>query len=157
MASLRIVTKHIWILCLIMFSVYDVSAQKTKLSLVGAPNIHLDARVSGVFESVAMDDDNSTELKWQGAKRHSKVTVSTFSPGQRFDLIIEATNTKNGVSSGQIQLRDGMMPTDLIVNLRRRKKGHSRIRYLVQASIEQGHTDLDVSDIHHISFTMTDQ
>jgi len=157
MASVRITGKHIWILCVIMFSVYDGNAQKTKLSLVGAPNVRLDARLSGTGDVAAVDEDDSTQLTWKGAKRRSKVTVSTFSPGQRFDLFVEATEARNGVASGQIQLRDGMMPTDLIVNISRKKKGTSRIRYLAQASIEQGHTSMDVSDIHHISFTMTDQ
>jgi len=116
----------------------------------------LDVEV-GATTQTAESTDDSTTLFWGRPGTRSKVTVSTFSPGQRFDLFVEAEGVRNGKSNGAVQLVDGMMDTDLIVNIKSRKWGSARLRYTASASVEQGSTSTDFSDVHTVTYTITDQ
>lgn len=130
---------------------------KSSLHIVGSPAIQLDARPQGFDSSVAQDEDDSTLLIWGRRKQKSKVTVSTFSPGQRFELTIEAASTRNGKSTGSIKLVDGMMDTDLIVNIQKKKAGLARLRYVANVTLEQGNTETEFADVHTVTYTITDQ
>ena len=132
-------------------------AQKSGLRLVGSPAIQLNVVPSGLSSSTAQDKDSSTRLLWGKRKRRSKVTVSTFSPGQKFDLEIRAMRIKNGKAAPRIRLVDGMMDTDLIVNINKQKSGSARIQYVAKVSLEQGNTETEFADIHTVTFTITDQ
>lgn len=135
----------------------DAQAQNASLILVGSPAVQLNALVSGFDSAVATDENDSTLLVWSKTKNKSKVTVSTFSPGQKFDLFVEATKTRSGKSTGRIKLVDGMMDTDLVVNIKKKKAGYAHIRYVTQVRIEQGNTESDFADVHTVTFTITTQ
>ncbi len=145
------------IMMILPFTGKNAQAQQSGLHLVGSPAIQLNVVPQGLASDVAEDRNNSTRLMWGKRKRRSKVTVSTFSPGQKFDLEIEARRTKNGKSTGSIKLVDGMMDTDLIVNINKKKSGSARIRYVAKAGIEQGNTETEFADVHTVTFTITDQ
>ncbi len=144
-------------LLLVLPAPSGAQAQRSGLYLSGAPAIRLSARIGGIATSIARDSDDTTTLIWSGRKQSSKVTVSTFSPGQKFDLYVEATHSKNGKSVGRVKLVDGMMETNLIVSIKRKKMGSASLRYSVAASLEQGNTDTDLTDVHTVTYTITDQ
>lgn len=150
---------HIAILGLLLFLLTPscADAQPSSLYLVGAPSVRLNARVGAIATATAKDSDDTTSLVWNGQEHKSKVTVSTFSPGQKFDLYVEAIRCRNGKSAGPIKLVDGMMAANLIVNIRQKKKGSAIIRYSVEARLEQGNTDTDLTDVHTVTYTITDQ
>ena len=60
-------------------------------------------------------------------------------------------------SVGRVKLVDGMMETNLIVSIKRKKMGSASLRYSVAASLEQGNTDTDLTDVHTVTYTITDQ
>ncbi len=125
------------------------------LYLWGTPNVQLD--VDPTSEGAgAQDEDNSTLLIWGRGRQNSKITVSTFSPGQQFDLFVEATNVSRANATGRIQLRDGMQETTLLTNVRKNNFGSARLVYTASASIENGSTEYGLSDVHTVTYTVTD-
>ena len=106
---------------------------------------------------VASDSDDSSILSWGKTRSKSKVTVQTFSPGQRYSLFVEARNATNGKSRGRIELRDGMKSTDFITKIKKKKQGSAVLYYLAEAHIDQGSTVTDPTDHHTVTFTLTDQ
>ena len=93
------------------------------MQLVGSPNVQLTVQASGFSSDSAEDSDDSTALMWSQGSSRSKITVSTFSPSQKFDLFVEAEGVDNAQSAGRIQLVDGMSDTNLIVNVKKNKSG----------------------------------
>ena len=133
------------------------SSSSAKLFLSGAPNVRLDLRVDSFGDGVAVAENDDTLLTWTKAKKKAKITVSTFCPGQRFDLSVQALRLKNGKGAGTIALVDGMNDMDLIVGIKGKKTGSATIMYQTQVSIEEGHSEDDFGDTHTVSFTMTNQ
>jgi hypothetical protein len=125
------------------------------LYLWGSPNVQLeiDPTAQG---SEAQDEDDSTYLIWGRGSSQSKITVSTFSPGQQFDLFVEATGVSQAKSTGRIQLRDGMQETTLLTKVKKDKYGSARLVYTASASIESGSSEYGMGDVHTITYTVTD-
>ena len=125
------------------------------LQLVGSPNVRLTLE-PGMLSAEAGDQDDTTELVWGKGRSKSKITVSTFSPGQQFDLFVEALNVKNARNVGRVQLQDGMRDQTLLVNVKKNKIGSARIVYSASSTIEDGSTEYGLSDVHTVTYTVTD-
>jgi len=130
------------------------SAQR-EIHLSGSPMIGLTLNPS-LVESVTTDQDDTTLLTWGEGNGRSKITVSTFSPGQQYDLVVEATEVDNARASGPITLIDGMQDRDLIVNVHKNKIGSARLVYTASTTIENGNSDTGSSDVHTVTYTVTD-
>ena len=125
------------------------------LQLVGSPNVRLTLE-HGMTNGEAQDQDDTTELVWGKGGSRSKITVSTFSPGQQFDLFVEATSVTNAKQAGRVQLRDGMQDQTLLVDVKKNKIGSARIVYTASSTIEDGSTEYGLSDVHTVTYTVTD-
>lgn len=132
------------------------SAVSRSMQLVGSPSLQLSVSASGFGDEVAEDTDDSTVLIWSEGESRSKITVSTFSPGQQFDLYVEADDVDNGRSTGRIKLVDGMRDTDLVVGMNMNKSGSARIVYRARASVSDGNSQSGFSDVHTVTYTVTD-
>ncbi|NQV71836.1 hypothetical protein HQ496_01840 [bacterium] len=132
-------------------------AQNNGLTIFGAPSIRLTPVFHSLSESVATAEDESSIISWGRTSSKSKVTVTTFSPGQRFALFVEAKNATNGKSKGRIGLVDGMKATDFIVNIANKRPGSATLFYLAEVRIEEGSTETEPTDIHSVTYTLTDQ
>lgn len=126
------------------------------MQLIGSPSVQLTIEPSAWGSEVAEDSDESTTLMWSRGQSRSKITVSTFSPGQQFDLFVEAVGVDNGQASGRIKLVDGMADTDLVVRLNKNKSGSARIVYTASASVSEGNSQSGFSDVHTVTYTVTD-
>jgi hypothetical protein len=134
----------------------EVSAQKNSLHLLSFGTVNLDLSRTTAGGDLADDEDSNTMLIWMKPSYKSKVTVSTFAPDQKFVLTIEAKKVKNGKSVGAIRLVDGMLDTDLIVDLKKDRIGRATIRYRAESNIESGNSVDDGMDIHTVTFTLTE-
>ncbi len=162
----RILNISLLSLLIALIGVADVSAQgkgkkggswdsNRTLHLSGSPNIQLELE-PGLMDSEATDEDGSTQLVWGRGNSKSKITVSTFAPGQQFELEVEATDVDNAKSVGKIKLRDGMQDRNLLVNVKKNKIGSARLVYTASASIENGSSDSGSTDVHTVTYTVTD-
>lgn len=147
---------------MVMFALFgyatsSVMAQNRGLTIFGSPSIQLTPVFHALGESVATAENDSSVLSWGRTRSKSKVTVLTFSPGQRFSLSVEAKKPTNGKSKGAIDLVDGMKATDLIYNIANKKPGSAVLIYRAEAHIDYGSTETDPSDIHSVTYTLTDQ
>lgn len=131
------------------------SGDTRTLQLVGSPNVRLSLE-PGMSRIEARDQDDTTELAWGKGSSKSKITVSTFSPGQQFDLYVEAINVKNARNVGRVRLKDGMQDQTLLVNVKKNKMGSARIVYSASSTIEDGSTEYGLSDVHTVTYTVTD-
>ncbi len=135
----------------------EVTAQNGSLRIRNAPVVNLELRGAGLDGEILPVSDERTRITWKDSRTDSKITVSTFAPGQRFSLTVEAIQVKNGSSAGRITLEDGMMDKDLIRNIRKHKKGGAKLRYRASARMDQGNS-LDAGmDVHTITFTLTER
>lgn len=132
------------------------SKESRSMHLVGSPNLQLTLSASGLGDDDATDSDDSTVLLWSEGDSRSKITVSTFSPGQQFDLYVEAEDVDNARGAGRIQLVDGMRDTDLVVGMHKNKSGSARIVYTARASVSDGNSQTGFSDVHTVTYTVTD-
>lgn len=132
------------------------SKESRSIQLVGSPNLQLTLSASGLGDDNAEDTDDSTVLMWSEGESRSKITVSTFSPGQQFDLYVEADDVDNGRGAGRVKLVDGMRDTDLVVGMNKNKSGSARIVYSARASVSDGNSQSGFSDVHTVTYTVTD-
>lgn len=130
-------------------------SKNRSLYLWGSPAVQLEVDPSAMGDD-AEDSDQSTFLIWGRGNSHSKITVSTFSPGQQFDLFVEATDVNGAKSTGRIELRDGMQDTTMLTKVNKNKIGSARIVYTASASIENGSSEYGLSDVHTVTYTVTD-
>ena len=89
----------------------------------------------------------------RGGPRSDKVTVSTFCPGQRFALRVEALNVQSGLATGPVALQDGNADRDLVVAIPHRRAGLATIRYDAAGAIDQG----TGADYHVVTYTFIRQ
>jgi len=140
-----------------LFGVLVAPASAQRLMMLGSGAVQLNVSPSPHEGGTYRDTDESTRILWNQARSRSKVTVSTFAPGQSYRLYAEAVNVKRGVSVGRVELRDGMHDTDLIVNIEKKKAGFANIRYIAEADITDGSDETAMSDQHTVTFTLTEQ
>jgi|GEM_PF-1545293 len=162
----RIIHISLLTLLIALFGAADASAQKgpkggdsfssaRTLHLSGSPNVQLVLEPS-MNGNKAQDQDDTTQLVWGRGDTKSKITVSTFAPGQQYDLYVEATDVDNAKAAGKITLRDGMRDQVLLVNVKKNKIGSARLVYTASASIENGSSESGSSDVHTVTYTVTD-
>lgn len=128
-----------------------------RLMMLGSGAVQLNISPSPYGGASYQDMDESTRIMWNRTQSRSKVTVSTFAPGQTYRLYAEAVDVKRGVSTGRVELRDGMHDTDLIVNIAKKKAGFANIRYIAEAAISDASSETGTSDQHTVTFTLTEQ
>jgi len=134
-----------------------ISQAQTVLRIEGQPAVRLNPTWDAGFLASASDTDDTTEIHWDDAEQNTKISVSTFCPGQRFALTVEAKNPVNAVATGAVQLVDGMRDTDLLVHVKKKKPGKAQIVYLTEVLFEQGNTENGLSDLHAVTFTLSEQ
>ncbi len=134
----------------------DAAAQKNSLQLVNYGPVTLNLSRMMASGDLEAEDDSKTVLVWSRPMHNSKVTVSTFAPDQKFVLTVEAVKVKGGRAVGAVRLVDGMLDTDLIVGLKRKKHGRARIRYRAESAVEDGNSVDDGLDVHTVTFTLTE-
>lgn len=142
---------------LMLMSFYRDSTAQTSIQIIGPPAVRLDPSWSfGNKEKATASDDSST-LQWEGGDQWAKISVSTFCPGQRYTLTVEARSAVNGDSEGAVNLVDGMRDTDLVVRVKKRKHGSAQLVYATEVLFEQGSTESSQSDIHSVTYTISEQ
>jgi hypothetical protein len=134
----------------------DAAAQgrRARLLLLGSRNIRLNIQPG--FSGAGSATDDRTNMLWLGASETTKMTVSTFAPGQKVALSVEAEGVTRGDATGVVQLVDGMADTDLIVNIPAGGIGFAGITYRAETSAEDG-IPPGGSETHTVTFTITEQ
>lgn len=140
-----------------LFGALATPASAQRLMMLGSAAVQLSVSPSPYGGETYQDTDDSTQILWDETRSRSKVTVSTFAPGQTYRLYAEAVNVKRGKPAGRVALRDGMNDTDLIVNIRKGKAGFANIRYIAEAAITDESSETGASDQHTVTFTLTEQ
>ena len=129
---------------------------RTRLVVSGGP-VKLDIESVGIGEILGSALDSRTLLHWTFVSRPSKITVRTDSPGQRFSLQARATDVWNGTSAGTVELSDGMPDRDLVVGISSWFFGRATVVFEASASIEDGSTTKFDSDVHTVTYTITER
>jgi len=140
-----------------LLGVLAAPASAQRLMMLGGGAVQLSVEPSPYGGDAFQDTDESTRILWNQTEARSKVTVSTFAPGQTYRLYAEAVRVKRGTPVGRVELRDGMHDTDLIVNIQKKKAGFANIRYIAEATIGDASSETGLSDQHTVTFTLTEQ
>ncbi len=103
--------------------------------------------------------NTGSRIFWFRQAATTKITVSTSCPGQHFSLSVVATGVSSGNPAPEVNLTDGMPPTDFIVNI---PAGGGMIksctlRYTASASFAQGNSAELGSDMHSVIYTLLAQ
>lgn len=102
--------------------------------------------------------DNSSEIYWDANFGvPAKMTVSTISPGQNFDLFLllsvpDQGAAAQGVVQPEVQLVDGMLDTDLMTGIPSTlpgRQGFGILEYRATATVADG-TSTELGDDSHI-------
>ncbi len=136
------------LIALAVFGLHAVAAAQT-LAIHGGLQIEL--LMDPVYAPTATDE--SARMNWTKVSTLSKVTVSTYAPGQQYNLLVEAVNPKRATSMGEVQLSDGAPAMDLVRDIQTRGGGHADLRYTTHVTASESHGQ----DVHTITYTLTVQ
>lgn len=142
--------------CTAFFLVAEAHSQprSPRLLIVGAGIVDLDIQPDASGEGSA-EHDRTRAIYW-GASGTFKMTVSAFAPQESATLTVTAEGVTRGVSTGPVQLVDGMAPTDLIVNISGRGIGFAGLRYRAEVTAESG-LPVGGTESRTITYTITAQ
>lgn len=129
-------------------------AEAQRLVLQGPAVVQLD--ISPDMTGYGSDEDADTRLRWRQVRNPSKVTVSTFAPGQTVRLTVDPENVVRGTPVGTVMLTDGMPDANLIVNITHRGAGSADLRYTAQIDAEDG-LPPGGTEVHTVTYTITEQ
>lgn len=103
--------------------------------------------------------DQRTRLRWiRIPLLPTKVVVSTVISGQAFQLFVSAASITGGTAAPEVELTEGMLPQDFIVNISRiRPVGQARLSYRAEAPAELGNSATHGDDVHTVIYTWTSQ
>lgn len=101
--------------------------------------------------AVPVQQDISSRLRWNRVTAPSKIMVNSFSTEQRFNLFVEATNTRRGIPVGELQLIPGEPARDFVVGIGQRGAGQCTLNYRAETSAEQGFG----TQIQTVTYTIT--
>ncbi len=136
------------LIALVLFGLHASAASQT-LAIHGGLQIEL--VMDPVYAPTA--SNGSARISWNKASTRSKLIVSTFAPGQRYDLSVEAENAKRAISTGEVQLSDGAPAMDFLRDVEARRAGHADLRYRTQVTANES----TGQDVHTITYTLTVQ
>lgn len=132
-------------------------AQELRFNSGGGPiNLTILSAIAG---SEPVDaSDNSSEIYWDANFGvPAKMTVTTISPGQNFDLFLllsvpDQGAAAQGVVQPEVQLIDGMLDTDLMTGIPSSlpgRQGFGILEYRATATVADG-TSTELGDDSHI-------
>jgi hypothetical protein len=103
--------------------------------------------------------NTSTTLNYRRENFLTKITVTTFCPGQDFTLKVVATNVTAGTAAPEITLTHGMLAVDFITNIPRKppSTGSCTLRYTASATFAQGNSAEVGNDVHTVTYTILAQ
>ena len=110
--------------------------------------------------------DNSTEIYWDANFGvPAKMTVSTISPGQNFNLFLllsvpDQGAAAQGVVQPEVQLLDGMLDTDLMTGIPSTlpgRQGFGILEYRATATVADGTSSELGDDSHIVTITLLAQ
>ncbi len=109
-------------------------------------------------EPVAVTNTNSA-LRYRRQAQTSKITVRTSCPGQNFNLSVEAQGVTRGVAAPAVQLVNGMLDTDFIVNIPNSgfRQTTVTLLYTASATFAQGNSAEFGNDVHTVTYTILAQ
>lgn len=129
-------------------------AAAQRLGLQGSSLVQLN--ISPDATGYGSDENADTRIRWRQVRNPSKVTVSTFAPGQTVRLTLDPENVVRGTPVGPVELTDGMPDADLIVNITERGAGSADLRYTAEINAEDG-LPPGGTERHTVIFTITEQ
>lgn len=123
----------------------------------GSTTLTISTAIAGMQPNDATD--NASGLAWTASNgQGAKITTSTSAPGQSFSLFVTVDVTSGfGSSQGEVELTDGMLDTDLVINIPKKKSGTGTLTYRARATVSQGNSADDGDDVHTITYTILAQ
>jgi hypothetical protein len=147
---------------LVALAAAQADAQTLQLEVSGGPVVlTLDGARLGHGGGLLSAEHATSRLSWRPNWNPCKIVVSTHSPGQAFQLSVAVFDLEGiGTPLAPVALVDGMFPQDLVRDLQRDppiNTGRGTLRYVAEASVEQGNSISAGADVHVVTFTIVEQ
>lgn len=123
-------------------------------------NISMTVSSAVIGQEPAAVTDVSVSLRYRRQTFLSKITVATICPGQRFNLSVVALSAGSGTVAPAANLTNGMLATDLIVNIPAKPPANfqtANLQYTASATFAQGNSTELGNDVHTVTYTIIAQ
>jgi len=102
---------------------------------------------------------STARLQYRRSNVILKITVSTFCPGQHFNLTVEAINPTAGFAVPPVPLVTGAPDADFIMGIAPGGNGAQRagLEYVSSPTFDQGNSNELGDDIHTVTYTVVQQ
>lgn len=143
-----------------MLSVAGTSQSAAQSLSVNGGTITMTVSSAVVGQEPTAVVNSAISLSFRRGNSVTKITVATSCPGQRFNLAVVAASTGSGTPASSVNLVNGMLPVDLIVDIPAKPPSNSQsatLQYTASATFAQGNSLEVGNDVHTVSYTIIAQ